>query len=456
MTPSRSWIGLRDTAVVTNSPAWATETVEVRPPDPAWQDNGEREREALQASLAPWLVAPVEHVGSTAVPGLAAKPILDFQAAVADLGAVALIAEKLALVGWYYVPPELDQRPWRRFFVKVSGGRRAAHLHIMAAGTPRWDEQLAFRDALRADPGLVKAYAAQKLELAARHATDRERYTSAKADFVRAVLDGRGLRNTFDSAAELYQEARPEYPEALYDALIATAGLSAGDRILEVGCATGKATLPLARRGFRMTCIELGPALASTARRNLAAFPQVEVVASAFETWEPPAVEPFALVFAATAWHWLDPAIRVRRAWELLRPGGHLAYWSATHIFPQGGDPFFAELQEVYEQIGEGLPEGATYPQPGELPDDREEIERSGLFNNVVVLHFDWEVVYDAEGYLRLLDTSSGHIAMKPCQRDHLYSEIRRRLGERADGRLRRGWGAVLHIARRVDAPTAP
>jgi hypothetical protein len=141
---------------------------------------------------------------------------------------------------------------------------------------------------------------------------------------------------------------------------------------------------------------------------------------------------------------------------RLLGPDGHLAFWSATHVFPQGGDPFFAELQEVYQQIGEGLPEGAAYPQPGELPDEREEIERSGLFDNVVVLHFDWEVVYDTQGYLRLLDTFSGHIAMKLWQRDHLYSEIRRRLGERADGQLRRGWGAILHIARRLDAPTAP
>jgi hypothetical protein len=161
-------------------------------------------------------------------------------------------------------------------------------------------------------------------------------------------------------------------------------------------------------------------------------------------------------VFAATAWHWLDPAIRYRHAWELLGPGGHLAFWSATHVFPPGGDPFFVELQEVYEQIGESLPEDAAYPRPGELPDESKEIEGSGLFGDVVVLHFDWEVTYDAEGYLRLLDTFSGHIAMQPWQRDRLYSEIRRRLARRADGRLCRGWGAVLHVARRLDARTAP
>jgi len=90
------------------------------------------------------------------------------------------------------------------------------------------------------------------------------------------------------------------------------------------------------------------------------------------------------------------------------------------------------------------------------LPDAREEIERSGLFNDVVVRHFDWDVVYDAGGYLGLRDTFSGHITMKPWQRDRLYSEIRRRLGKRVNGSLRRGWGAVLHVARRRNAPAVP
>jgi len=87
---------------------------------------------------------------------------------------------------------------------------------------------------------------------------------------------------------------------------------------------------------------------------------------------------------------------------------------------------------------------------PGALPDDRVEIEHSGLFRDVVTRDFDWEISYTADEYLRLLDTFSGHIAMHPWQRDRLYSEIRRRLARRPDGRLRRGWGAVLHVARRT------
>lgn len=99
-------------------------------------------------------------------------------------------------------------------------------------------------------------------------------------------------------------------------------------------------------------------------------------IASAFETWRPTVGDRFDLVFAATAWHWIEPAIRYRRAWELLRPGGHLAFWSATHVFPDGGDPFFFEIQDVYDEIGEGLPEDATWPRLGDLPDDRCRLRR--------------------------------------------------------------------------------
>ena len=80
-----------------------------------------------------------------------------------------------------------------------------------------------------------------------------------------------------------------------------------------------------------------GPKLAVQARRNLAGFP-VEIEVSPFETWEGER-ESFDLVFAATAWHWIDPAVHNAKAHRLLRPGGHLAFWSARHAFPPGFDP---------------------------------------------------------------------------------------------------------------------
>lgn len=254
------------------------------------------------------------------------------------------------------------------------------------------------------------------------------------------------LRATFDTAAATYADARPTYPDALIEELVASTGITRESRLLEVGCGPGTATRPLAERGLSITALELGEALAAEARLRLQGFPEVQVVNASFEEWGGES-ESFHLIYAATAWHWIDPDVSYGRAHELLRPGGHLAFWRADHVFPEGGDPFFAELQDVYDEIGEGLPPGAWQLAPGELPEQTEEIEAHG-FEVVTVRHFDWSTTYDVDGYLALLDTFSGHIAMAEEQRAHLYAEIRRRLAARPSGRLERHWGAVLHVAR--------
>lgn len=259
------------------------------------------------------------------------------------------------------------------------------------------------------------------------------------------------LRTTFDEAADLYQDARPGYPEVLFDRLVQLTGVGPDARVLEVGAGPGKATLPLLQRGLQVTAIEPAPALAARARINVAQH-CAKVVQVRFEDWPGP-WGVFDLVVAATSWHWVDPNRRYRLAAEVLRPGGHLATWSASHVFPPGGDSFFEEIQEVYEAIGEADPPGTPRPAPGELPEQTEEIEASGLFEVVAVEHLDWTVDYDTEDYIRLLRTFSGHIAAPAEDRERLFSEIRRRLAQRSDGRLRRGWGAALHVARRRDVP---
>lgn len=256
------------------------------------------------------------------------------------------------------------------------------------------------------------------------------------------------LRRTFDSAAHVYDAARPSYPEQLFDDLVKLAGLEAGSRLLEIGCATGKATKPLLQRGFSIVCVELGQQLGAIARRNLAALP-VEIHIARFETWSGER-ESFDLIYAATAWHWVDPEVRYRKVHDLLRPGGHLAFWSAVHAFPAGFDPFFSEIQEVYDELGESY-EGEWPPAlPEEVPDEAHEIEASGLFGDVQVRRYVWEGQYTADEYITLLDTFSGHIAMEPAKREHLYREIRRRLAGRPDGLVRRHWQAILHVARRL------
>jgi SAM-dependent methyltransferase len=256
------------------------------------------------------------------------------------------------------------------------------------------------------------------------------------------------LRETFESAADIYEAARPSYPERLFDDLIELTELRPGARLLEIGCATGKATRHLLERGFAVVCVELGVQLAEAARRNLAGLP-VEIHIAPFESWEGEH-ESFDLVYAATAWRWIDPATRYRKTYELLRPGGHLAFWSARHAFPADADPFFTEIQEVYEAIGAGT-ETWPPPSPDEVPDDASEVEATGLFEPIHVGRYVWETVYTADTYISLLDTFSGHIAMDEAKRERLYREIRARIARRENPTVRRHWLAILHVARRAD-----
>lgn len=180
-------------------PRWATEPVAVVPCEPAWLRIGAALAAEVGAALASLGVPRVHHVGSTAVPGLAAKPIVDLLAEVVgrpedspdrrldDVAAQAL--SLLAPGAWHLVPPDLDQRPWRRLLVLVRDERRSAHLQLVASDHPRVGETVAFRDALRADPEAARRYGALKRLLAVEHASDREAYTDAKSAFVDELLE---------------------------------------------------------------------------------------------------------------------------------------------------------------------------------------------------------------------------------------------------------------------------
>ncbi|PZR99671.1 MAG: SAM-dependent methyltransferase [Candidatus Nephthysia bennettiae] len=254
------------------------------------------------------------------------------------------------------------------------------------------------------------------------------------------------LRETFDEVAELYDRARPGYPDQLFADLSELARLGPSPSILEIGCGTGQATLALARRGFRVLGVELGANLAALARRNLAAYPGVQIVTAPFESWDSEGAR-FDLVLAATCWHWLDPEQRSARAASLLQPGGALAVIGGGHVVPEVGDPFFMEIQDVYDSIGEGLG-GERLPLPGERADQRQELEGSGLFAEVEVRRYLTERMYTAERYVDLLDTFSGHRTMEPASREVLYRAILERIGRRPDPAIRYHTDLVLTVGR--------
>jgi SAM-dependent methyltransferase len=255
------------------------------------------------------------------------------------------------------------------------------------------------------------------------------------------------LKRTFDSDAELYDKARPDYPEQIFDDLFAPGGLGRDAAVVEVGCGTGQATKRLARRGCRVVAIEPGGNLAAVARRNLESFPQVEIITASFESWEPQESR-FDAVFVASSWHWIDPEVRYPKAARVLKPDGILAIVDNGHAFPEGFDPFFTEIQRCYEAIGEPHLEWPP-PRPEDEPDRRAEIERCGLFEVVAVKRHVWPVDYTADTYIDVLNTYSGHIGWDQSKRDKLYAEVRRLIGQRAEGRIRKHYLSILQVCRR-------
>ncbi|MDQ6423621.1 GrpB family protein [Paenibacillus sp. LHD-117] len=172
-----------------NWPVWAIEPVEIESPDPAWLAKGLHEVNHLRVHLAQFGVSDINHIGSTSVPNLPAKPIIDIIAKIQSYTDLDEIVAKLRRYNWNYVPPSLDGHEWRRFFVKVKDDKRECHFHLMLEDEGRWERQISFRDKLRERPILAIQYAELKMKLAAENKHDREAYTNAKTEFINYVLE---------------------------------------------------------------------------------------------------------------------------------------------------------------------------------------------------------------------------------------------------------------------------
>lgn len=161
-------------------------TVQVVAYQAAWPDFFEQERRILHQYLG-HLVLDIQHVGSTAVPGLEAKPIIDIAVAVASATLIAWCRQSLCALG--YIDRGDKGKEGDYLFVKESAPEvRTHHLHVVAKDDPQWDNYLRLRDLLRAEEGLRREYATLKHALQQEFAQDRKRYTKAKQDFIRALL----------------------------------------------------------------------------------------------------------------------------------------------------------------------------------------------------------------------------------------------------------------------------
>ena len=253
-------------------------------------------------------------------------------------------------------------------------------------------------------------------------------------------------RFTFDDVAELYDRARPQYPQTLFDDVISLSRIRAGDRVLEVGCGTGRATVPLARLGYRMLCLEPGPALAHLARGKLATFTNVEVVSHTFEDWRLEGGA-FRLVIYAQTFHWVAPEVRLAKAAAALHPGGALAVFGIVTIFDRS--PLREALDRVYALHAPAMAGDSPtrwYAEGGPIPNLFAE---SGCFGPVTWRSYPWSQRYVTAEYLDLLRTSSDHRVLPPEQRESLLQGVGRAI-ETHGGSIEVRYEAHLYLANRT------
>ena len=263
-------------------------------------------------------------------------------------------------------------------------------------------------------------------------------------------VDANVLRATFDEAPELYDRLRPVAPPQLFDDLTALARLEPGSRVLEIGCGTGQATLPLAERGLRVVAVELGEHLAEFTRAKLARFRSVSVVTSPFEDWDAGG-DRFDAVVSFNAFHWIDPQVRFAKSARLLRDRGTLAIVVMRYVMPDDPDPVWAALQEDYNAVLGRRAASEAPPNPLAVEDRSAEIEASRFFEAVAVRRYQWDVVYDADGYVDLLRTSSWHRRLDEDARRRLFDRIRDRIAAHPAQAARPTLLATLHVARRSE-----
>lgn len=284
----------------------------------------------------------------------------------------------------------------------------------------------------------------------------------ARPRLLPVVIEGRARGKLFDPIADQYDRARPGYPSALFDDLADITGLRGPAHAVEIGCGTGQASRDLLLRGWEVTAVEPGEAMAAIARRHFASQP-FALEPATFEAWDPGG-RTFDLAFSATAFHWVDPAIRWAKAASVLRPAGHLAL--VTNYTVRGGtfSELYAAASALHAKYAWATDEGpppteaevvaalsAAAPDIGSVWGIAEPkagaTEAGASFAPPVVRCYPWEQRYTAPEAVALLSTYSLYLALPPDHREPLLAGIQALIDEQFAGEVTRLYVSVLAVA---------
>ena len=252
-------------------------------------------------------------------------------------------------------------------------------------------------------------------------------------------------RLTFNQVALDYDAVRPLYPQAMVEDILTLSKLPENGQIIEVGCGSGQATLPFARHGYQMLCLDIGPDLLKLAAQKCQAFPQVKFMCDSFEDWQPGA-ERFDLLLSATAFHWIPPEVGYPKAASLLKATGSIALiWNFQ---PRPFTSFFLNAQEIYRQHFPGWADPTLASSlDQDIQTTETEINQTGLFEPVIVRRYPWSRDYTTAEYLTLLNTYSDHYNLEPGIKEPLFKGIGMLIDDKYNGRITKPYLTVLFIA---------
>ena len=241
-----------------------------------------------------------------------------------------------------------------------------------------------------------------------------------------------GIAETFNENAKKYSAYRPGYPLSIRDEIVKETGLGKNCRILEIGSGTGQATGFFQSLNPIQTCLEPGDNLIAACR---ARFPGYEFVCSRYEDYEV-APSTFNLIYAATAFHWLERDTRYEKSASLLKPNSNLVVMTDRHV--KNLDGFFEEVNEIYDRLAPNIYSPFHQAEPG--------LEERNPLTVVYESETERELSYTSDEYIGLLHTFSGHIALGKERLARLCSSIHDLIEHAYKGKIEKTMTTYLTI----------